>query len=135
MNDKKTAQKVRKPRLAFAFTFIDDIIIIGVVVALVIILEVQLPVWLWFVIGLVSIGLMVMIHFLVYKSFSRKIIHGPEAMAGMEASVVEPCCPEGMVKLQGEYWQAKSVDGFIAEDETVEIVAARRLCLEVRRKR
>jgi len=39
-----------------------------------------------------------------------------------------------VVRIEGEYWRAKSVDGDIAAGENVEVVGLNKLILEVRHK-
>ena len=37
-----------------------------------------------------------------------RVTTGSEALVGEEATVVEPCAPEGTVRLRGEIWKARS---------------------------
>ena len=48
--------------------------------------------------------------------------------------MIKPLTPVGAIKVVGEYWKAKSVDGDIAAGEEVEILRINRLTLEVKRK-
>ena len=52
----------------------------------------------------------------------------------MEGQVVESLVPLGVVKVCGELWKAKSIDGDVATGEDVEILKVNRLCLEVKCK-
>jgi membrane-bound ClpP family serine protease len=53
-------------------------------------------------------------------------------MAGSKGTVVSPLTPEGLVKIRGELWVAKSVTGTIEAGQEVVVVAQDRLKLVVR---
>ena len=53
-----------------------------------------------------------------------------EALVGKEAEVVEPCRPDGKVRVHGELWQARCDEGADAGD-TVRVTAVRGLTLDV----
>ena len=55
---------------------------------------------------------------------------GAEALVGKEAEVVEPCRPDGKVRVHGELWQARCDEGADAGD-TVRVTAVRGLTLDV----
>jgi membrane-bound ClpP family serine protease len=55
-------------------------------------------------------------------------------MIGLEGRVIKTLTPIGTVIVGGEYWRAKSVNGNIGVDESVEIVGVDRLTLKVKRK-
>ena len=73
-------------------------------------------------------------HKVIIPSFHRKKVIGSEAMIGLGGEVTEPLTPVGVVRVEGEYWRAKSVGEDIAIGEDVEIVRLNRLTLEVKRK-
>jgi len=60
---------------------------------------------------------------------------GLEAMVGAEATVVEalPAQGGGTVRINGELWAARSVDGAVASGELVEVASVEGLKLKVRR--
>jgi len=60
---------------------------------------------------------------------------GAEAMMGAEATVVDavPALGSGTVRINGELWAARSVDGAIAPGELVEVASIDGLKLKVRR--
>lgn len=60
---------------------------------------------------------------------------GAEAMLGAEATVVEalPATGTGTVRINGELWAARSVDGAIAPGELVQVASIDGLKLKVRR--
>ena len=55
---------------------------------------------------------------------------GPEAMIGQTAAVVEPCRPDGTVRVRSELWEAHCEEGADA-GETVRITALTGLTLTV----
>ena len=73
-------------------------------------------------------------HKVIIPSFHKKKVTGSEGMIGLEGEVIEPLTPIGVVRIEGEYWKAKSVDEDIASGESVEILGLNRLTLEVKRK-
>ena len=73
-------------------------------------------------------------HKVIIPSFHKEQVTGPEGMIGLEAKVIEPLIPFGVVRVEGELWKAKSVDEDIAAGEDVEIVRLKKLVLEVRRQ-
>jgi len=59
----------------------------------------------------------------VIKVIRAKPETGPEALIGLEATVIKELNPVGQVKLKGEIWQAESFDGkTIPEKSRVRIV-------------
>ena len=55
---------------------------------------------------------------------------GAEALVGQEAEVVEPCRPDGKVRVHGELWQARCEEGADPGDR-VRVTAVRGLTLDV----
>lgn len=126
-------------------------------------LEVKLSgyVMLWFGIGafaaalLASLGLSFNIQLLTFNVFSVALLlssrtlfrrffmrdassvrHGVEAMLGSEAIVVERVPAEGFgtIRINGELWTARSLDGSIDEGEIVRVENLEGLKLIVRRR-
>ena len=73
-------------------------------------------------------------HKVIIPSFHKKKVTGSEGMIGLEGEVIEPLTPVGVIRVEGEYWKAKSVGGNIAVGEEVEILGLDRLMLTVKRK-
>ena len=95
-------------------------------------IEIPLPV-------IIAIGLLLgafafVTHKLIIPSFHKKKVTGSEAMIGQEGQVTESLTPVGVIRVEGEYWRAKSVGEDIAAGEDVEIVRLNRLTLEVKLK-
>jgi len=78
--------------------------------------------------------LVFVIHKAIIPSLHKKRVAGAEAMIGLEGLVVESLTPVGVVKVAGELWKAKSVEGDVATGEDVEVLKLNRLSLEVKRK-
>jgi membrane-bound serine protease (ClpP class) len=74
------------------------------------------------------------IHIAVIPSFHRKPVTGRESMIGVQCRVVKPCTPLGVVFVNGECWNAQSVDDNLDVDERVKIVGLEGLTLKVKRE-
>jgi len=90
--------------------------------------------------NLVSVALLVGSRTLLRRFFMRgasSVRHGVEAMLGADAVVVEPIPRDGFgtVRINGELWTARSLEGAIAEGERVRIENLEGLKLAVRRGR
>ena len=70
----------------------------------------------------------------VIATFHKKPVTGAGELIGLEGEVVEPLTPNGMVKVKGEYWKAKSLSGDIRAGEEVEVLRMEGLTLRVKRK-
>lgn len=67
------------------------------------------------------------------RALRRKPLDGATAMLGSEGKVVSPLAPEGMVRIKGELWRAKSASGKMDTGEEVTVVGQDRLKLIVRK--
>jgi len=90
--------------------------------------------------NLVSVALLVSSRTLLRRFFMRgatSVRHGVEAMLGADAVVVEPIPRDGFgtVRINGELWTARSLEGAIAEGERVRVENLEGLKLSVRRSR
>ncbi len=74
-------------------------------------------------------------HSILMRTSSPNVKVGAEAMVGMEATVVEalPANGAGTVRINGELWHARSVDGAVAAGSTVVVDSVEGLKLKVRR--
>jgi len=73
-------------------------------------------------------------HRLIIPALHRKVATGSEGMIGLEGKVVEPLTPDGLVRVKGEYWRARSVGEDVGAGEGVEIVGIDGLTLRVKHK-
>jgi len=120
--------------LIILVSLIDDIIILAVVFGALWYFKVKLPLWAMIAIGL-ALGAFIFIRtWAIVPSLRKKKVAGAEGMIGLEGEVVESLTPKGVIRVGGEYWQAKSLDGHIETGEEVEILGLNRLKLEVKRK-
>ena len=67
------------------------------------------------------------------RALRRKPVHGLTAMLGSEGRVVSPLIPEGMVRIRGELWKAKSLSGRIDSGEKIAVIGQDGLKLTVRK--
>jgi len=65
------------------------------------------------------------------RALRRKPVVGLPAMVGSKGKVVSPLVPEGLVKIKGELWVAKSTSGRIDIGEKVTVVGQDGLKLDV----
>ena len=96
--------------------------------------NIRIPLWVTIVIALLLGGFAFMVHKVIIPSFHKKQVTGSEGMIGLEGTVIEPLTPFGLIRIEGEYWKAKSVDENIAVGGEVEILRLNRLTLEVKCK-
>ena len=84
-------------------------------------------------VGLVALAVVLeVIELWLWMRYLRRhrIRTGAEGMIGDRAVVIEPCLPEGTVKLRGEIWRARCLAGAKVGDR-VRVVAVDGLSLEV----
>ncbi|MBA7527578.1 hypothetical protein ES705_19754 [subsurface metagenome] len=98
------------------------------------VLEIKIPLPITIVTALLLGALVFVIHKAVIPTFHKKKVTGAEGLIGTEGEVIEPLTPVGVIRVEGEYWKAKSVGENIAVDEEVEILAVNGLTLKVKRK-
>jgi membrane-bound serine protease (ClpP class) len=77
----------------------------------------------------------IIMHKAVVPALRRRKITGAEGMMGLTGKVTQALRPQGEIKIKGEYWEAKSVDGNVSLGEDVEVVGINGLVLEVKRKK
>jgi membrane-bound serine protease (ClpP class) len=78
-----------------------------VVVAIVGLLLLPSP---WGVVALGAALAVEVLELLFWRRFLRRyrLRVGPEALLGMQAEVVQPCSPVGIVRIRGELWKARA---------------------------
>ena len=67
------------------------------------------------------------------RAQARRIAFGGESLLGGFAVAVTALAPEGMVRMGGEQWSARAMQGSVSPGEKVEVVGREGLCLLVRR--
>jgi membrane-bound serine protease (ClpP class) len=68
--------------------------------------------------------------FWIHLSRRRRAVTGAEGLIGRTARVVEPCRPEGRVRVLGELWNARS-DSFVDAGQPVRVLGVDDLTLLV----
>lgn len=113
---------------------LDDVAAIVLIFAVLWFFDVELPLSAMIAIGLVFGTFVFIVHRAVVPSLRRKKVTGAEGMVGLTGEVAQSLQPKGVVKIKGEYWKARAVEGEIGTGEDVEVLAIKGLDLEVRRK-
>ena len=67
------------------------------------------------------------------RALKKKPLCGLPDMVGIQGEVVSPIAPEGLVRINGELWQAKSAGGRMDTGEEVTVVGQDGLKLVVRK--
>ena len=113
---------------------LDEAVALALVLLVLWALGIKIPLWATIVIALLLGTFAFITHKVIIPSFHKKKVTGSEGMIGLDAEVIEPLMPVGVIRVEGEYWKAKSVDEDIAAGEEVEILGLDRLTLTVRLK-
>ncbi len=114
---------------------LDEVAALVLVLLVLSFFNIRIPLWVTVVIVLLLGGFAFMIHKVIIPSFHKKRVAGSEGMIGLEGTVIKPLTPFGVIRIEGEYWKAKSVDENIAVGGEVEILRLNRLTLEVKCKK
>jgi membrane-bound serine protease (ClpP class) len=131
---KKGETSLFKAWLVVLVSLIDDAIVLGLVFLGLWYFNVKITWVLVLIIALVMVVFVFIMHKAVVPALRRRKVTGIEGMVGMLGRVTEPLHPVGTVKVKGEYWKARSVEGNIAASEEVEVVGIAGLNLEVKKK-
>ena len=131
---KENTRRTTKDWLKITVLLLDEVIAIALVLGALWFFKVEFPLWAAVVVALLLGGIAFITYKLVMPSFHARQVTGPEGMLGYVGEVVEPLTPEGTVKVEGEYWKARSVGGNVAAGESVEILGLDKLTLEVKHK-
>lgn len=110
---------------------LDKVVLLGTVLVVLVLWGVQIPWPIIIVIAVLGLAKYLVCRIAVVPVLRRQITD-PKDMKG-QGTVVEPLAPVGLIKVGGEYWQAKSIEGDIEVDESVEVVGWEGLTLRVTR--
>jgi membrane protein implicated in regulation of membrane protease activity len=120
--------------LAIASTLLEETALAIIVLVGLPQLDIHLPL-------VVLVALMVVwavVAVLVYRAGSRALdarsTSGPDGIIGRQGKVVQPLQPDGLVRIGGELWRAKAIDGEIDSGREVTAVARKGTILIVRLK-
>ncbi len=97
-------------------------------------LDIHVPLWVLIIVMLAWGTYTVLTYRMGSRALRRKPVHGLTVMLGSEGKVVSSLVPEGMVRIKGELWMAKSVSGRMDAGEKVTVVGQDRLKLIVRKR-
>ena len=97
-------------------------------------LGIHIPLWVLILVMLGWGAYTVITYRMGSRALRRKPVHGLTAMLGSEGEVVSPLAPEGMVRIKGELWRAKSASGRMDTGEEVTVVEQDGLKLIVRKR-
>ncbi len=113
---------------------LDEAVALVLVLLVLSFFNIRIPLWVTVVIVLLLGGFAFIVHKMIIPSFHKKPVTGSEGMIGLEGTVIKPLTPFGVIRIEGEYWKAKSVDENIAVGGEVEILRLNKLTLEVKCK-
>lgn len=113
---------------------LDDAAALLLIILLLRFMRIQIPLPIVILIAILVGAFVFIVHKAVIPDFRRRPVTGQEGMIGLEGRVIKTLTPVGTVIVRGEYWRAKSVNGNIGVDESVEIVGVDGLTLNVRHK-
>lgn len=123
-----------KTWLVVLIALLDDVAVLILVFVVMWFFDIKIPLPALIVIGLVLGTFAFIVHRAVVPSLRRRKVTGAEGMIGLTGEVTQSLTPKGVIKIMGEYWKARSVEGEIDVDEEVEVLIVKGLNLEVKRK-
>jgi len=85
-------------------------------------LGIHIPLWVLIIVMVAWAAYTVTTYRMGSRALRRKPVHGLTAMLGSEGEAVSPLVPEGMVRIKGELWVAKSAGREIDAREEVIVV-------------
>ena len=132
---KENTKRTIKDWLKVTVLLLDEAVAIALVLAALWFFKISLPLWLAIVVALLLGTLVFVIHKLIIPTFHARQVTGREGMIGLVGEVIEPLTPSGVIRIEGEYWKARSVEGNISAEQEVEILDFKQHVLEVKRKK
>ncbi|MFC2056964.1 NfeD family protein [Chloroflexota bacterium] len=121
-------------RLIFAIisTVLEEVAIVVIILWGLPQVEIQIPVWGLIIMMVVWAAYSIFTYRLGTRALIRKQLAGFPNMIGTKGEVVSPLSPDGLVRIRGELWVAKSAGGKIKSGSEVFVVGQERLKLVVR---
>jgi len=123
-----------KTWLIVLIALLDDVAALVLVFVVLWFFDIEISLTGMIVIGLVFGTFVFIVHRAIVPSLRRKKVTGAEGMVGLTGEVTQSLTPKGIIKINGEYWKARSVEGEIDVGEEVEVLVVKGLNLEVKRK-
>jgi membrane-bound serine protease (ClpP class) len=118
--------------VAILSTLLEEIILAAIILFGLPKLGIQLPPWVLIVLMSALVAFAVFTYRKGSRALKRAPVGGLTAMLGSEGMVVSPLAPEGLVRIKGELWTAKSASGEIGANVVVTVVGQEGLKLVVR---
>ena len=118
--------------LAIISTILEEIAIVIIALWGLPQIDIQIPLWGIIVLMAAWGAYSVFTYRLGTQALMRNHVVGLPHMTGTRGEVVSPLTPEGLVRIRGELWVAKSSSGEMKPDEEVIVVGQERLKLVVR---
>jgi len=132
---KENTKRTIKDWLKVTVLLLDEAVAIALVLAALWFFKINLPLWLAIVVALLLGTLVFVTQKLIIPSFHARQVTGREGMIGLVGEVIEPLTPSGVIRIEGEYWKARSVEGNVSAEQEVEILDLKQHVLEVKRKK
>lgn len=123
---------IRRLLPGFISTVLEEMVIAVIMLLGLPLLGVRIPSWGTIAIMVVWAGYSTFTHLLGARALGREHLVGLPNMVGARGQVVSPLNPEGLVRIKGELWVAKSGGGELKQGTGVIVVAQERLKLIVR---
>ena len=117
--------------IAIISTLLEEVALVAAVLWGLPRLGINIPIWVLVIVMLAWAIYTVITYRMGSRALRRKPVAGMTAMLGSEGEVVSPLVPEGMVRIKGELWKAKSESGKMDTGEEVVVVGQDRLKLIV----
>jgi membrane-bound ClpP family serine protease len=135
MTFKRNPNQKMKDWLKVFILLLDEVVAIALVLVALWYFEISLPLWVAVLVALLLGAFVFVIHRKIIPSFHVKQVTGSEGMVGLVGEVIEPLTPDGVIRVESEYWKARSVAGDIAAGEEVEVLGLDKLVLLVKSKK
>lgn len=97
-------------------------------------LGIHIPLWILIIVMLSWGTYAIVTYRMGSRALRKKPVTGLLNMVNSKGEVVSPLMPEGMVKIKGELWAAKSESGSMNPGEKITVVGQDRLKLVVRKR-
>ena len=118
--------------LAIISTLLEEIALVVIVLWGLPQIEIQIPLWGLIMVMVVWTAYSIFTYRLGTRALMREQVIGLPDMIGNRGKVVSSLTPEGLVRIKGELWVAKSASGEMEPGEGVIVVGQERLKLVVR---
>jgi len=119
--------------IAVITTLLDEAIVIAFVLWGLPRLGIYLPIPVLVGIGVLWTAFAILLYISGSKVLSKKPLSGLTDLIGFKGKAVTPISPKGMVRVNGELWEAISLEGTIQKGENIIIEKQDRLKLTVRK--